>query len=80
MKRVSIKDLKATLSSTIAEAEAGATIIVTRHGEAVAIVAPASAAGVHHGSNVGRATLRPAIARNTGRLSWSVLDDDRGDR
>jgi antitoxin (DNA-binding transcriptional repressor) of toxin-antitoxin stability system len=80
MKTVSILHLKATLSATIAEAEAGATILVTRHGEAVAQVGPPAAAGVHVGRQVGAYRLRPAIRQNTRGRYLKVLDEDRGDR
>jgi prevent-host-death family protein len=80
MKKVSIQDLKATLSATIAEAEAGETILVTRHGEAVATVGPAVPSSVHHGRAVGKYRLRPAIKRNTGGRALEVLDEDRGNR
>lgn len=80
MKKVSIQDLKATLSSTIAEAEAGATILVTRHGEPVAMVGPAGTPGVHVGRDFGAYRLRPAVRQNTRGLYLKVLDEDRGDR
>ena len=79
MKKVSFQDLKATLSATIAEAEAGNTIIVTRHGEPVAKVGPPEA-GVHYGRKFGDYRLRPAIKGGTGGRSLEVLDEDRGDR
>lgn len=80
MKKVSIQDLKATLSATIAEAEAGATILVTRHGEAVAVVGPPHTGGVHFGREFGAYRLRPAIKHNTRGRYLKVLDEDRGDR
>ena len=80
MKKVSIQDLKASLSATIAEAEAGATILVTRHGEAVAAVGPARPAGVHWGRHVGRARLSSAIRRAKAIPYLEVLADDRDDR
>jgi len=80
MKKVSIQDLKATLSATIAEAEAGATIVVTRHGEPVAVVGPPAAAGLHVGRQFGAYRLRPAIKQNTRGRYLKVLDEDRGDR
>ena len=80
MKKVSIQDLKATLSATLAEAEAGATIIVTRHGEPVAMVGPPSTAGLHVGRRFGAARLRPAVKQNTRGRYLKVLDEDRGDR
>jgi prevent-host-death family protein len=41
MKKISIQDLKAQLSAAIAEAESGETILITRHNEPVALLAPA---------------------------------------
>ena len=80
MKKVSIQDLKATLSATIAEAEAGATILITRHGDPVAAVGPARAAGLHRGRLVGRARLSSAIRGARPIPYRQVLDDDRGER
>lgn len=80
MKKVSIQDLKATLSATIAEAEAGATILVTRHGEAVAMVGPPQTAGLHVGAEYGAYRLRSALKQNTRGRYLKILDEDRGDR
>lgn len=80
MKKVSIQDLKATLSAVVAEAEAGATILVTRHGEPVAKIGPAASALVHRGTAVGSSRLRPAVRRSTNGRYLEVLDDDRGNR
>ena len=80
MKRVSIQDLKAGLSAAVAEAEAGATILVTRHGEPVAKIGPAAGEHVHRGAAAGTGRLRPAVRRNTGGRYLVVLDDDRGNR
>jgi prevent-host-death family protein len=80
MKRVSIQELKATLSAAVADAEAGATILVTRHGEPVAKLAPALRAHVHRGTDVGTVRLRPAIRKHTKGRYLQVLDDDRGNR
>jgi prevent-host-death family protein len=80
MKMVSIQDLKARLSAAVAEAEAGATTVVTRHGEPVARLGPAVAGHLHVGSAVGTGRLRPAIRRNTKGRYLRVLDDDRGNR
>ena len=78
MKRVSIQGLKATLSSAIGEAEAGATIVITRHGQPVAKIGPAGSTHVHRGAGAGR--LRPAVRRSTKGRYLEVLDDDRGNR
>lgn len=80
MKRVSIQDLKASLSATIAEAEAGGTILVTRHGQAVAKVGPARPQSVHGRGPVAGTRLRPAVRRSTSGRYLEVLDDDRGNR
>ena len=41
MNQISIQDLKGQLSSTIAKAESGATILITRHNRPVATLSPA---------------------------------------
>lgn len=79
MKKVSIQDLKAQLSAVIDEAEAGAAILVTRHGAPVARLGPADG-HAHRGPGVNTARLRPAIRRNTKGRYLAVLDDDRGNR
>lgn len=80
MKKVSIQDLKAALSATIAEAESGATILITRHGEPVAKVGPARPRPVGAGGGAPPSRLRPAIRRHTNGRYLIVLDDDRGNR
>lgn len=79
MKKVTIQDLKAQLSSVIAEAEAGASILVTRHGTPVARLGPA-AGHTHRGADADKVRLRPAIRRNTQGRYLAVLDEDRGNR
>ncbi len=82
MKTLSIRELKAGLSSAVAEVEAGASIIVTRHGAAVAKLVPARSQFVHVGSRVGRGRLTPAVPPGTvpeGRV-LEILLEDRGDR
>jgi prevent-host-death family protein len=80
MKQISIQDLKARLSAAIAEAQSGATIIVTRHNEAVAQLGPARELHVHRGKAVGESGLKPAIKRGTGGRSLARLLEDRGNR
>ena len=80
MKQVSIQDLKATLSSAIAEAEAGRTIVITRHREPVAQLGPARAVHAHRGDRVGAGRLRSVLKRATKGRYLTVLQDDRGDR
>jgi len=78
MKRISIQDLKARLSSTVAEAEAGSTILITRHNEPVAQLCPPHLQKVHSGR--GRSRLRPAVTRATNGRYLAVLMEDRGER
>jgi antitoxin (DNA-binding transcriptional repressor) of toxin-antitoxin stability system len=80
MKRISIQTLKATLSSAIADAEAGETIVITRHNKSVAQLSPAHLQHVHVGSRVGHAGLKPAVTRGTNGRYLEVLLEDRGDR
>ena len=80
MKRISIQALKSRLSSAVAEAEAGETILVTRHNRAVAQLGPARDAHVHRGKAVGEGGLKPALKRATKGRYLAVLLEDRGDR
>jgi antitoxin (DNA-binding transcriptional repressor) of toxin-antitoxin stability system len=80
MKMVSIQDLKATLSARIAEAEAGDTIIITRHNAAVAQLSPARTEAVHRGGSVGSGRLKAAVKRGTHGRYLEVLMEDRGTR
>ena len=80
MKQISIQDLKANLSSVVAEAEAGTTIIITRHREPVAQLTPASPGHLHKGKDVGKARLKPAMRRPTKGRYLAILLEDRGDR
>ena len=77
---MSIQDLKAQLSGAVAAAEAGATIVITRHNEAVARLGPVGAASLHRGARVGAERLRPAIKRGTNGRYLTVLAEDRGQR
>jgi prevent-host-death family protein len=79
MKRISIQDLKAQLSSAVAEAEAGNTIVITRHNTAVAKLIPADQ-HLHRGKQFGKGGLKPAV-RTKARIPYlQVLLNDRGDR
>ncbi|HUL72793.1 MAG TPA: type II toxin-antitoxin system prevent-host-death family antitoxin [Vicinamibacterales bacterium] len=80
MKKVSIQDLKARLSTVVAEAESGRTIVITRHREPVAQLGPARAAQLHRGDRVGHARLRPAVKRGSKGRFLAALLDDRGGR
>jgi prevent-host-death family protein len=80
MKMVSIQDLKAKLSSLIAEAESGETILITRHNAPVAELSAARSAAVHRGRNIGRGRIREALKRGTKGRYLDVLLEDRGNR
>ena len=80
VKQISIQDLKAGLSAAVAEAEAGHTMIITRHREAVAQLGPARPAHVHRGEAVGTGRLKPALTRGTKGQYLAALLEDRGDR
>lgn len=80
MKQVSIQDLKAGLSKAVAEAEAGRTIVITRHNEPVARLGPARPERVHRGARVGLGRLQPALKRGTKGRYLSLLLEDRGSR
>lgn len=80
MKQISIQDLKAGLSAAVAEAEAGQTIVITRHNAPVARLTPADPHHVQRGTSVGTGRLRPAVKRGTHGRYLAVLREDRGDR
>jgi prevent-host-death family protein len=80
MKQISIQDLKVQLSAAIAEAEAGNTIVITRHREPVAKLIPAHPQFEHRGKEVGKRGIAPALKRGTKIPYLEVLLEDRGDR
>jgi prevent-host-death family protein len=80
MKEVSIKDLKGHLSSAVADAEAGGTVVITRHNRPVAQLGPVNRQFLHRGERVGTEPLRPALSRATQGRYLAVLLEDRGDR
>ncbi len=80
MKRISIQDLKARLSGAVADAESGATIVITRHNQPVAQLSPARPPHVHRGARAGTGRLKPALTRGTRGRSLAVLLEDRGNR
>lgn len=79
MKKISIQDLKAQLSSVIAEAESGGTIVITRHKEPVAKLVPPDG-HVHRPQGTARPGLKPAIKSGTKIPYLEVLLEDRGNR
>jgi prevent-host-death family protein len=79
METVSVQDLKARLSSVVAAAERGETIVITRHGRAVARLVPADPPHVHRGRAVGE-PWPAAVTTGLGARALAVLLEDRGDR
>ena len=80
MKQISIQDLKAKLSAAVSEAEAGNTIVITRHNEPVAKLIPAHPQHIHRGKDAGKGGIRPALKRGAKIPYLEVLLDDRGNR
>lgn len=83
MTRISMQELKRTLSKALAAAEAGATVVITRDDTPVAKLTPVAAAHTHRGSRVGTDRLAPAIRgglRGSTGLLMATLLADRGDR
>jgi prevent-host-death family protein len=80
MKQISIQDLKARLSAVVAEAQSGATIVVTRHNEPVAQLGPAQPRNIHRGKPPSAGRLKPALKRATKGRYLAVLLEDRGTR
>jgi len=80
MDQISIQDLKANLSRVVAEAEAGKSVIITRHNEPVATLNPARPAHLHLGRSLGKSRLRPAIRTGTRGRYLALLADDRANR
>lgn len=81
MKKVSVQDLKSGLSAAIAEAEAGETIVITRHNEPVAQLTPLRRRVSQRGSRAGTGRVEPAIrGASTGGRYLAVLLEDRGGR
>jgi len=80
-----MQDLKPQLSAVVAEAEAGQTVVITRHGKAVAQLGPADSPAVdppyvHRGKLVGQ-PWPPAIPTGLGaKRILDALNEDRGDR
>ena len=80
MERVSIQDLKGRLSAVDAAAESGRNILITRHNDPVAQLAPAPSPHVHRGTQFGAGRISPAITRRTRGRYLDVLLEDRGTR
>ncbi len=81
MKKVSIYGLKREMASVIAETEAGADILITRHNKPVARLTGAGSAHLHKGARFGQANLKPAVrGKATGRYLRMLQEDRHSDR
>lgn len=79
MKYVSIHGLKQELASVIAETQAGADVVITRHNKPVARLARPGTEHLHRGSSFGKANLKPAVRNKTaGRYLEFLAEDRRG--
>jgi len=72
-----MQDLKPQLSAVVAEAEAGQTVVITRHGKAVAQLGPADSPAVdppyvHRGKLVGQPwpPAIPTVRQPASFASW----------
>jgi prevent-host-death family protein len=80
MNEISIQDLKARLSAVVSEAEAGDTIVITKHGRPVAQLSQVRPSHLHRGAGVGTRGIQPAVRGATNGRYLEVLLEDRGDR
>ena len=79
MERVPVQELKARLSAVVAAAEAGETVVITRHGKPVARLGPADPPHVQRGRLVGE-PWPPGLKTGLGGRALALLLEDRGDR
>ena len=78
MQMVPIHVLKRQLSQVIAAAEAGESVLVTRHKRVVARIVPPEP-HLHTGRRFGRASIHPLLKAPTrGRYLDVIADDRRG--
>jgi len=77
MKTVSIDELKRNLSALLAEAGAGARILITKHRRPVATLSAPGLEHVHIQARSGRRELKPLLRAPTHGAYLEVLADDR---
>jgi antitoxin (DNA-binding transcriptional repressor) of toxin-antitoxin stability system len=77
MKTVSMYDLKQDLAATVAEAQAGIDILITKHSKPVARLTRPEIEHVHRGSRFGKASLKPAVRGKSAGRYLKILEDDR---
>jgi antitoxin (DNA-binding transcriptional repressor) of toxin-antitoxin stability system len=70
--------LKQDLAATVAEAEAGNDVLITRHNKPVARLTRPGMEHLHAGCRFGKARLKPALRGKTAGRYLEILEDDRG--
>lgn len=80
MADVSIQDLKRNLSAYLARAEAGESLVVTRHGRPVVRIAAFTQPQVVVGPRFGKTHLTQVVRERLGDVALRHLDEDRSDR
>jgi antitoxin (DNA-binding transcriptional repressor) of toxin-antitoxin stability system len=69
--------LKQELASIIAETEAGADVLITRHNKPVARLTRPGTEHLHRGSQFGKSNLKPALRKRTAGRYLRILEEDR---
>lgn len=80
MTDVSIQELKQNLSAYLARAEAGESLVVTRHGRPLVRITSATEPRVVVGPAFGKTKLRQVVRERVGDHALRVLEEDRRDR
>lgn len=80
MKTVSLQELKAHLSELVAEAAAGASIVITKHRKPIARLGGVENPHVHLGDRFGKGAIKPLFKGLTKGRYLEVLQEDRRDR
>jgi prevent-host-death family protein len=80
MEKVPVHELKENLSAYLARAEAGESLVVTRHGRPVVRISAIATPHVQVGSRVGQLVLKPVIRGGLGGRALEILREDREDR
>ena len=77
MKTISIQDLKRDLSALVAEAAAGATIVITKHRRPIAVLGAAVSQHLHTGAQFGKRGIKRLLRNATGGRYLETLTEDR---